>query len=161
MKVPEIQYEQEIFDFIDQIRELLSPRIWENILLDCSKNEILILWLLFRRREVNMTQIAEDIHVPLNTATGIVARMEKRKLVTRERSQEDKRVVTIRMGSQGESQMQAMIQELMRYASRVMESFTEEEMGLLFRMLEKLLDIMKEERNRDTGKPRIKKITIE
>ena len=161
MKMPEMQFEQEIFDFIDQVRELLSPGIWENILLDCSKNEILILWLLLRRTEVNMTQIADDIHVPLNTATGIVSRMEKRKLVSRERSAEDKRVVTIRMGAQGEAQMRAMIQEMMRYAARVMESFTEEEMSLLFRMMEKLLTILKEERTREAGKRGIKKINIE
>ena len=161
MKIQETQMEQEIYNFVDQIKELLSPRIWENILLDCSKNEILILWLVYRQEEVNMTQIADYIHVPLNTATGIIARMEKRGLVIRERSAEDKRVVTIRLGGQGAGQMQAVIKEMMYYAGRVMEEFTEEEMGLLFRMLNKLLCIMQEARGKEGVRKGIRRIEIE
>lgn len=161
MKIPETQMEQEIYNFVDQIKELLSPRIWENILLDCSKNEILILWLVYRQEEVNMTQIADYIHVPLNTATGIIARMEKRGLVIRERSAEDKRVVTIRLGEQGAGQIQAVLKEMMYYAGRVMEEFTEEEMGLLFRMLHKLLCIMQETRGKESVRKGIKRIKIE
>lgn len=161
MKFSDNQFEQDIYSFVDQIKDLLSPQIWENILLDCSRNELLILWLLYRHEEVNMTQIAEYIHVPLNTATGVISRMEKRRLVSRERSAEDKRVVTIRMGAQGEAQVQAIIQEIMHYAARVMESFTEEEMGLFFRMMDKFIGIMREERKRDTDRRRIRRIRID
>ena len=41
------------------------------------------------KTQVNMTEIAEYIHVPLNTATGIINRMEKNGLIERTRSQED------------------------------------------------------------------------
>lgn len=161
MKLTEELFEQEIFGFIDQIRDLLSPQIWENILLDCSKNEILILWLLYRRQNVNMTQIADYIHVPLNTATGIIARMEKRMLVVRERSNEDKRIVTIRLGQQGEVQMLAMIKEFTSYGRRVLEVFSTEEIELFSRMMKKLIEIMKEERKENPIKNKVRKIEIE
>ena len=73
--------EEGVYAYVEQIKELISSDLWGNLLLDCSKNEILVLWFLYRQQEVNMTQIAEYIHVPLNTATGIVARMEKKKLL--------------------------------------------------------------------------------
>ena len=76
---------QKIIGYIDEIKELLSSDIWENIFVNLSKNEILIFWLLYLKKQVNMTEIAEYIHVPLNTATGIVSRMEKDGLIERTR----------------------------------------------------------------------------
>lgn len=145
MEITQEGFEQEIYQFIDKIKDLLSPQIWDNILLDCSKNEILILWLLYRRGTVNMSQIAEYIHVPLNTATGIVARMEKRELVIRERSTEDKRIVFIRSGTKGTEQMQAMIKEFMHYGTLLMANFSQEEIILLLKMIDKLMGIMETE----------------
>lgn len=145
MEITQEGFEQEIYQFIDKIKDLLSPQILDNILLDCSKNEILVLWLLYRRGTVNMSQIAEYIHVPLNTATGIVARMEKRELVIRERSAEDKRIVFIRSGTKGTEQMQAMIKEFMHYGTLLMANFSQEEIILLLKMIDKLMGIMETE----------------
>lgn len=146
MNITEDTLKQEVYPFIDKIKDLLSPSIWGNILMDCSKNEILILWLLYRREIVNMTQIAEYIHVPLNTATGIVARMEKRQLVIRERSAEDKRIVVIHLGQQGKEQIQQILQEIIHYVMKIMEAFTQEERELLFRMMDKTIKVMTEQR---------------
>ena len=73
-------------DYIEEIKELLSLDLWSNIFLNCTKNEVLIFWLLYQKGEVNMSEIAEYIHVPLNTATGIVSRMEKKGLIERNHS---------------------------------------------------------------------------
>lgn len=161
MKITGAEFEQEIYRFIDELKDLLSPRIWENLLLDCTKNEILVLWLLYRKESVNMTQIADYIHAPLNTATGIIARMEKKELVIRERSSEDKRIVLIVLGEKGREQIQAIFNEFMFYGSRIIEAFSEEEMQVFFRMTEKIRDIMKEERNTEAGKTKVRRILIE
>jgi len=161
VKITGLKFEQDIFKYVDRIKDLLSPEIWQNVLLDCSKNELFILWLLFRNKEVNMTQIAEYIHVPLNTATGIVGRMEKKNLICRERSQEDKRIVTIQMGERGGQQMQTVVSEFMYYGEKVVSAFSEEELNLIFRMMDKLTDIMKDERTKKNQNKKIKKISIE
>ena len=101
----EMDFEKEIIPYIDTLENLFTSEFWGNLLLDCTKNELFVLWLLYKKKEVNMTQVAEYIHVPLNTATGIIARMEKRKLVSRQRSDEDKRVVTITFGEDGQKQI--------------------------------------------------------
>lgn len=151
----------EIIHYIEAIKDLLSAEIWNNLLLDCTKNEIFTLWLIYQKQEVNMSQIAEYIHAPLNTATGVIARMEKKKLIVRERSMEDKRVVIIRLGEQGEQQLHAIIKEIMYYAGKVFAAFNQEELSLLMRMWEKLLKVLKEERDKEgKKKSRVRKIEI-
>lgn len=153
-----------VFAYVEKIKDLLSPELWQSQLTDCSKNEILILWDLFRHEEANMTQLAAYIHVPLNTATGIVGRMEKKKFVTRFHSPVDKRIVMIRLGEQGRIQMQQMISMLMRYGQKVLSGFSAEEINLLGRMMDQLLKVFTEEQgereNRTTHK-KIRKIEIE
>ena len=161
MNISADNFQKEIYQYIDEVKELLSPDIWENILLNCTKNEMLILFLLYRSEEVNMTQVAEYIHVPLNTATGIVARMEKRNLLIRVRSIEDKRIVTIKLCDDGLQQIQSLIKEITYYGTQIANSFTTEEMTLFFHMLQKTLQILKQERKREDNKSKVKKIVIE
>ena len=160
MEGKEIKIEQDFYEYVDTIKELMSPELWENLLLECSKNEIFILWLLYRHEEVNMTQIAEYIHVPLNTATGIIARMQKRKLVIRTRSATDKRVVTIQLGELGKSQIQVIAEEIMYYAGELMGAFSPEEMMLLKNAFEKAISILRKKRKKPDTEPKIRKIPI-
>lgn len=161
MKITEGQFEKDMIEYVDRMKELISADMWQNMLLDCSKNELFVLWLLYRKKEVNMTQIAEYIHAPLNTTTGIISRMEKKNLIIRQRSLEDKRVVTICMGEQGKAQMQAVIEEFLFYGKRVVAEFNEEEMKLLFTILDKLTVIMSEDRKKERLKTKVRKIMIE
>lgn len=161
MKIDKMELEQEFYQFIDEIKDLLSPEIWQNILLDCSKNEVLILWLLYRHGKSNMSKIAEYIHVPLNTATGIIARMERKKLIIRERDIEDKRIVTIQLGEQGLAQMQALINELSYYGMQIVTAFTPQEMELFGNMMKKLIEIMKKGRHTEAPVRKIREISIE
>lgn len=152
---------QTITEYIEEIKELLSSDIWENIFLDCSKNEVMIFWLLYQRSEVNMTEIAEYIHVPLNTATGIITRMEKNELIVRTRSKEDKRVVLIGFSEKGMTQFQKLVNELMYYGMKVMSSFTKEEMDLFYKMTTKVKEILREEKRKEDSPKKVRKITIE
>ena len=150
-----------IADYIEEVKELLSSDIWENIFLDCSKNEVLIFWLLYQRGEVNMTEIAEYIHVPLNTATGIINRMEKNELIVRTRSKEDKRVVLIGLSEKGMTQFQSLVNELMYYGMKVMSSFTKEEMNLFYKMTTKVKEILIQEKRKEDTPKKVRKIIIE
>lgn len=138
-----------IFQYIDRIKLLFSADTWQNILMDCSKNELFVLILLYRQSDVNMTQIADYIGVPLNTATGIVARMEKKGIIIRERSPEDKRIVTIRMTSEGKDCILSIMKEFLHYGQLMMESFTADEVQLIFRMIDKGINVLQAENIRN------------
>lgn len=165
MELEEYGIPKDIFEmmirYVDEVKELLSSEIWENIFLNCSKNEILIFWLLYLKKEVNMTEIAEYIHVPLNTATGMIGRLEKNGLVERTRSAEDKRVVLIRFSTKGSRQFQKLMGELLRYGGKIFSEMTEEEVQLFFKMIEKAKRVLKEERKKEEPQKKVRKIVIE
>ena len=156
--------EKLLFKYIDEIKAVISNELWENILLNSTKNEMFILLLLYRSHQVNMTQISDYINVPLNTATGIVARMEKKRWIRRERSMEDKRVVTIVLDDQGKEQMQKILEELIYYGTKVMKDLTTAEMELLATMFDKVVHILNDAENHrqhSLQKSVIKKIEIQ
>ena len=165
MELEEYGIPKDIFEmmiqYVDEIKELLSSEIWENIFLNCSKNEILIFWLLYLKKEVNMTEIADYIHVPLNTATGMIGRLEKNGLVERTRSAEDKRVVLIRFSEKGSRQFQKLMGELLRYGGKIFSEMTEEEVQLFFKMIEKAKRVLKEDRKKEEPQKKVRKIVIE
>lgn len=157
-------FEAMIFEYLDKIKYLLSTELWGNEIFNCTKNEVFVLLLLYRRSDVNMTQIAEYLNVPLNTATGIVARMDKRDFLTRERSSEDKRVVTIKLTDAGRIAIQSILNEMIRYGQLVMESFSAEEVKLVFRLVDKVMDALSRDASKIAAKqtkPKITKIMIE
>lgn len=158
--VPE-ELSQFIVDYIEEVKELLSSDLWENVFLNCSKNEVLIFWLLYRRGEVNMTEVADYIHVPLNTATGIINRMEKNDFIVRTRSVEDRRVVHISFSKKGTAQFDALLSEMVRYGLQVVKSLTGEEMELLRNMTAKVLEVLRQEKQKEAEPKKIRKIEIE
>ncbi|MBR5421942.1 MAG: MarR family transcriptional regulator [Lachnospiraceae bacterium] len=152
---------QTIIEYIDEVKELLSSEIWENVFLSSSKNEVLVFWLLYQKEEVNMTEIAAYIHVPLNTATGMVGRMEKKGLIERTRSGEDKRVVLIRFSPKGIQQFRSLVREMVRYGTRIFSELTEDEIKLFFKMSEKLKGVLKEDKQKEAEVKKVRKINIE
>lgn len=159
-----VNLEAMIFEYLDKIKYLLSSELWGNEIFNCSKNEVFVLLLLYRRSDVNMTQIADYLNVPLNTATGIVARMEKRDLLVRERSSEDKRVVTIKLTEAGKASIRDILNEMIRYGQLIMGNFTDEEVKLIFKLVDKVMDTLSRDASRIEKKqtePKIRKIIIE
>ncbi|MCR5799310.1 MAG: MarR family transcriptional regulator [Lachnospiraceae bacterium] len=152
---------ENIKKYIDDIKELLSADIWESIFLNFTKNEILVFWLLYQKKEVNMTEIAEYIHVPLNTATGIVNRMEKNDLIIRNRSTVDKRVVLIELSQKGNEHFEKLLFTITHYGIKVMNALTKEEMELFAKMTGKVLEVLREEKIKEKTKTGIKKINID
>lgn len=155
------ELENNIYEYVDKIKNVLSADIWQNFLLDCTKNELLILWLLYRQKEVTMTQAAEYISVPLNTATGIVTRMEKRHLLIRERSKEDKRVVTISLDEKGKIQIEKIMSKILLYGKRILENLSSEEIELIVKIMDKVPNILLEDQETTKNNYKIRRIDIQ
>ena len=154
--------EEYIFKYIDKVKVFISPETWQNLLLDCTKDEIFILLYVYRKTEVNMSMIADYINVPLNTATGIVSRMEKKKLIARYHSEDDKRVVKIAITDEGTRHIGSILKEIMRYVQVVMDRLTPEEMKTLFQTVTKIMEALEESsRIEQNTEVKVKKITIE
>jgi DNA-binding MarR family transcriptional regulator len=154
-----------IFDFIDKCKPLFFPEQWNNTFLDYSKNEIFALLFVYRRDYANMSEIAEYIGVPLNTATGIIDRLEKRGVLCRERDPVDKRVVTVTITRDGMEFLTTELKGIGNYYSMLMESISDEEKILLLKLISKILDILSQNlSNKSSSKEldkKVRKIVIE
>ena len=154
--------EEYIFKYIDKVKVFISPETWQNLLLDCTKDEIFILLYVYRKSEVNMSMIAEYINIPLNTATGIVGRMEKKKLIARYHSEDDKRVVKVAITDEGTRHIGSILKEIMRYVQVVMDRLSPEEIKLLFQTVTKIMEALEESGKKEQGtEAKVKKSTIE
>lgn len=162
--IEEQSIEKIFYDLIDQCKYLFYPEQWNNAFLDYSKNEIFAMLYVYRKGHANMTEIAEYVGVPLNTATGIIGRLEKRGIVVRERDVVDKRVVTIGICEDGKMFLHQKFKEFQHYYDLLMEAITDEERTLLFGIIGKLFEIvsMDQTKNREQEKKiKIRRITIE
>jgi DNA-binding MarR family transcriptional regulator len=152
-----------LFEYVEQFRLLISPETWGNLLMECSKNEMLVLLFLYRKGESNMSQVADYLNTPLNTATGIITRMENKKMVLRNRNPQDKRVITLILTDVGKQQISEIIRNFAHYGQQLMNDLTQEEWKLLISVLDKVIHMLREVKQRDKQEAtkKVRRITIE
>jgi len=154
-----------IFDYINEFKFLLSPDQWSNVFLDYSKNEVLVLLFLYRKKNANMTEIADYINSPLNTATGVVARLEKKLMVERQRGNEDRRVVNIVLTKQAEEFIGQEIKYIGHYFNEVYKELTQEEKTAAISIYNKVLAVLRKSKQESVSKgdpaKKVKRIIIE
>jgi len=90
-----------------------------------------VLMLLRSHGAVTMSQLAEQLDVSVASATGIVDRMEKRGIVDRHRSEEDRRVVQVSISEQGQEIFQAMEETRQVHLTRLVKLISDEELAAL------------------------------
>ena len=154
-----------IFKYIDEFKFLFFPDKWSSVFLDYSKNEILAMLLIYRKNKVNMSEVAEYINAPLNTATGVITRLEKKMIAERIRDTEDKRVVIITLTTNGQELIQNQKKQIKYYFKKIYNALTEEEKGTAISIVNKVIHTLKVgmDRSEDEEKPvkKVKRITIE
>ncbi len=154
-----------IFNYIDEFKVLFFPEQWSDIFLDYSKNEILALLFLYRKKNANMTEIAEYIMAPLNTATGVIARLEKKLMVERIRSTLDRRIVLITLTNTASIVIEKEKAMIAEYVIKIYGALTEEEISSALSIYKKVLGVFKESKNQAKEETipvrKLKKIIIE
>ena len=160
----EMKIEALIYNYIDEFKKIFIKSKKESHLMDYSKNEVLALLFMYRKRVTNVSEIAEYIEAPLNTATGVINRLEKKKLVKRKRDEDDRRIVKIILTQSGEelcSYEKDIIQSNVRKA---LSALDEEEKASAYGIINKIiksLNTQEEEPAEQKVVKKVKRITIE
>ncbi|MDF2629745.1 MAG: transcriptional regulator [Symbiobacteriaceae bacterium] len=105
---------------------------------ELPKSDFLALLLLQRRGEATMSELAADLNAPLSTATGIGARLERRKLIERYRHPKDKRVIVLRLTPAGldlAARARAQIDALL---ARIQQALSPDEVQQLMGLVQKI-----------------------
>ncbi|SET17566.1 DNA-binding transcriptional regulator, MarR family [Natronincola peptidivorans] len=157
-----------LYDFFFQhLKKVFYPEEWIKLDWNFSKTEIFTMLLVERHGEIIMSQIAEHIHLPMSTASGLVERLVKNGYLKRERSESDRRIVVIKLTDKGKALVAELKDMIFHYIEKIGESLTKEEVEVLGKVFTKAIevinDINKEKDHSDDGKESnsIKKIEIE
>lgn len=133
----------EIYDTVfDTFKKLLYPEEWIDIDQTLSKSELFTLLQVERNGEIIMSQIADYINISMSTATGIVERLVKQGFIERNRNDSDRRIVTIKLTAEGKALAEKIKSKIFGVAKLLLDSLTEEEQELIFRIFTKVTNIL-------------------
>lgn len=159
-----IDFESIIFSYIDEFKFLFSPSKWSSAFLDYSKNELMVLLFLSRFKTANVTEISKYINAPLNTTTGVINRLEAKKMIDRIRSKEDRRIVEIILTDKANKYMNEEKKIIIELVKDIYNELTEKEKTAVLSLIVKAKRILSNKFNNKGEAPKnkkIKKITIE
>lgn len=144
---------------VDQVLEAIiylyteSRRITKELArrADLTGPQLTVVKLLETVGDLSLSELSEKIRAQNSTVTGIIDRMERENLVTRERSREDRRVVHIKLTPKGRELAREIPVEPMEIFKGALESLTAQEMRDLMRIMTKLAKRVKQIVRRDVG----------
>jgi len=137
---------------VDQVLEAIiylyteSRRITKDLArrADLTGPQLTVVKLLESIGDLSLSELSEKIRAQNSTVTGIIDRMERENLVTRERSKEDRRVVYIRLTPKGKELAREIPVEPMEIFKGALESLSAQEMRDLVRIMTKLAKRVKQ-----------------
>jgi DNA-binding MarR family transcriptional regulator len=117
------------------------------------KSDLVALFLLYRRGQATMSQLAMDLGAPLSTVTGLVSRLDRRGLVSRQRDPNDRRAILVELTTEGR-QIATRIQEALQGVfARIQSSLSAEELTQLANLVQKVVRALASPPPADTAQP--------
>ena len=113
--------------------------------------QLTVVKMLEQIGDLSLSELSERIRAQNSTVTGIIDRMERENLVTRERSKEDRRVVFIRLTAKGRKLAEEIPVEPMEIFRSALESLTATEVRDLLRILGKVARRVRQTVRRETA----------
>lgn len=92
-----------------------------------SKQELNIISIVGRSGSMIMREIAEQVHLAVSSVTPTVDKLVEKKLVRRERSEEDRRIVTVLLTEKGQKIYQMEVESYMRLSASILQALNERE----------------------------------
>ncbi len=118
---------------------------------DLTGPQLTVVKMLEQIGDLSLSELSEKIRAQNSTVTGIIDRMEREGLVTRERSKEDRRVVYIKLTAKGRELAREIPVEPMEIFRSALESLSAQEMRDLMRIMTKVAKRVKQIVRRDVG----------
>lgn len=98
--------------------------------------------ILNEQGEITMGELCERMYLACSTATDLIDRMERNGLIARERDQNDRRVIRLKVLKQGRQIIDEVMVARKRYLGGILEQVPESERDSLIRYLSDLHTLM-------------------
>ncbi len=157
--MPSTSVSPEIKRDVDQVLEAIiylyteSRRLTKELArrADLTGPQLTVVKMLEQIGDLSLSELSERIRAQNSTVTGIIDRMERENLVTRERSKEDRRVVYIRLTAKGRRLAEEIPVEPMEIFRGALESLTASEVRDLVKILGKVAKRVRQTVRRETA----------
>lgn len=103
-----------------------------------SVQETKAITLIGQKEHCIMREIADDLNVAVSTVTGLVDKLEEKKIVKRERSDADRRIINIVLTPKGQEIFQFQLEEFMRLCRGMLLGMSEEEQDMYIELSRKI-----------------------
>jgi DNA-binding MarR family transcriptional regulator len=110
-----------------------------------SKQEVRVIETLGKKSPCIMSELADNIMLAVSTLTGIVDNLVNKKLVRRERSEEDRRIVRVKLTPKGKDVYLAHEENHMQMSFGLLNALDELEQELLLQLFRKINNKIQEE----------------
>jgi len=110
-----------------------------------SKLELMVLECIFKERELIMSKLAKSLSIGLSTATGIIDRLIEKKLASRKRNHNDRRVVKVSLTEKGTKNVLGYQKKKKEVIGKMMNMLSAKEQKDFILILEKIADASKED----------------
>jgi DNA-binding MarR family transcriptional regulator len=103
-----------------------------------SAQEMRVLRTVGRHEGCIMSGLAERIRLSLSSVTGLIDRLVEKRLVCRDRSREDRRVVQVELTGEGRELHKSVVESQVQYARGLLKTLSAEEQDALLALFGKL-----------------------
>lgn len=111
-----------------------------------SWQEVRVLRAVGRQECCPMSGLADAICLSLSSATGLIDRLVGKKLIKRDRSSEDRRVVQVELTEQGRELNEEAMAGPVEFSREILKGLTAEEQDALVALFGKISDRIKREK---------------
>jgi DNA-binding MarR family transcriptional regulator len=130
---------EQIIELQRQVRRALRgyvPEAWMN--LNLTIPQLKSLFLIAREGSMNTKSLAKELGVTSPNVTGIIDRLVKQGLVSRQENPEDRRMLEIRVTDKGEAILASLREEMISSMSGLLARMSTEELSSVARALASL-----------------------
>ena len=99
--------------------------------------------ILIEDGEITMGKLCDRMYLACSTATDLIDRMERNGLIARERDQNDRRVIRLKVLDPGRQIIDEVMKARKRYLGGVLQQIPEEEHDMLIKSLGDIYTVMK------------------
>jgi DNA-binding MarR family transcriptional regulator len=135
---------------------------WEGLEQRLNRSELAAVVMLHHHGEMTTSELAASLGVPLSTMTSLSKRLVAKKLFQRLQSEQDQRIILLRLTEEGTELAQAARALLNQSLSRIGEALTQEELQQLIRLVLKAAKALQtvDGKGQAAQKPALRQIEI-
>jgi DNA-binding MarR family transcriptional regulator len=131
-------------DYMDkmafEVHKKVFSKMMEGIELSLSQSHVFILKYIRINGSCTVTTLAHHLGITLSAVTSLVDKLCRMELVTRVRSEEDRRVVIIELEEEGERVLSQVNENRKKLFEKLLENLSEEEINTLFNTIDKITE---------------------